>query len=29
MTMLIRKFDHRGRERARYEGEVIERSSAL
>lgn len=27
MTMLIRKFDHRGRERARYEGEVIERSA--
>lgn len=24
--MLIRKFDHRGRERARYEGDVIERS---
>ena len=25
--MLIRKFDHRGRERARYEGDVIERSA--
>jgi PncC family amidohydrolase len=24
--MLIRKFDHRGRERARYEGDVIERT---